>query len=951
MFPELVKGKSLQRPVRIWSIGCSTGEEAYSLAIAFAEFDDSTGGRIPAQIFATDLNDASIQKARIGAYPKSISQDISAERLRRFFYEVDGNYRISKSIREVCIFSKHNVLADPPFARIDLVSCRNLLIYLQPALQEYLMPILRYALNPAGFLWLGASETIGAYRNLFEVKDSKHKIYEKRPSSSAAEVGFRLQRPSGVRVDSEPTDLAPSELEWNQLYREGDRILLARYSPPSVLISSDLEVLQFRGDTSPYLAAAPGKATLNLLRMLREGLLPVLHAAITRAGTERVPVRQEDLQVKINGKFRGVTVEVIPVTTIRPNGGGFLILFLEPTNLATSTSKGEGGPATFGAGEKEPVRSLTAERQIDRLNQELAAARDYLQSVIERQEAANEDLQSANEEVQSANEELQSVNEELETSKEEIESSNEELATVNDELNNRNLELNLLNNDLSNIFDNVETPLILMGRDLRIRRLTRQAEQTLNVSAADVGRPVTHIQLGSMVPDLELLLTETIDKVAPLEREFRDQAGHWFSLRIRPYKTLENKIDGAILTIIDIDSIKRAKRLAEDIIATMREPLLVLDASLRIQAATPSFYQLFQLTPDNTENRFFYELDQGQWNDPDLRRCLQQILEDDESFADYSITREFTGLGRRVMLLNGSRLLQDEEQKPLILLAIEDVTMREELQSVLVARAERFGRTEELARANRNKDEFLAMLAHELRNPLAPLSNAFEILVTPGVDANYVEEARKVVQRQLKHLTRMIDDLLDISRITQNKIELRKSRTELGAILKGAVELSRSNLQGSGQTLDFVIPEQPIYLEADETRLEQVFGNLLNNASKFSDSGAVISLHVEVPKPEDQVKTVAVRVRDNGGGIDPGLLPHVFDLFVQGNRSLERSHGGLGIGLTLVRRLVEMHKGTVEAYSGGRGEVANSLCDFRSCSIRFRMRKSSLRQVRRHPFF
>jgi len=319
VFPELVKNKPPDRPVRIWSLGCSTGEEAYSLAIALTEFAESTGLRLPAQIFATDLNEASIQKARTGAYPKHAAQDISAERLRRFFYEVDGKYRITKSIREICVFSKHNVLTDPPFARIDLISCRNLLIYLEPVLQQYLMPILRYALNSSGFLWLGASETIGSYRELFEVKDSKHKIYVKRPGPASADTGFRLQRPSLVQADFEPIEIPPAELDRTQLDREGDRILLARYSPPSVLISSNLEVLQFRGDTSPYLAAGAGRATLNLLRMLREGLLPGVHAAITKAASEKAPVREENLQVKVSGGFRSVSVEVIPINGIRPS--------------------------------------------------------------------------------------------------------------------------------------------------------------------------------------------------------------------------------------------------------------------------------------------------------------------------------------------------------------------------------------------------------------------------------------------------------------------------------------------------------------------------------------------------------------------------------------------------------------------------------------------------------
>jgi two-component system CheB/CheR fusion protein len=591
------------------------------------------------------------------------------------------------------------------------------------------IPILHYAISPGSFLWLGASETIGPYRELFEIKDSKHKIYVKRAGSGIAEVGFRLQRKSAVEGDFALSELPLRENERARLNREGERILLARYSPPSVLVSSDLEVLQFLGDTSPYLAPAPGKATLNFLRMLREGLLPGLRAAITKARSERVTVRQEGLQVKTNGGFRRVTVEVVPINSILANQGGFLILFEEAvTDSATGLPAQEvsGGPEP-----QEPAGSPTGEQQIDRLTQELTATQDYLQSVIEQQEAANEELQSANEEVQSANEELQSVNEELETSKEELESSNEELATINDELNKRNEELSQLNSDLNNVFDSVQMAVILVGRDLRIRRFTTDAGEMFNINAADVGRPVGHFKLGVIVPDLESLLMETIDRGTALEREVQDKLGHWFSVRIRPYKTLENKIDGAVLTLVDIDTVKRARQLAENIVATLREPLLVLDGNLRVQAASRSFCERFQVTPEETEKRLLYELGNGEWDIPDLRRRLGQILERDESFSDYTITHHFERLGHRTMLLNARRLLQDKSQKPLILLAIEDVTTHQDLHGLPATPAEQFGRTEELARAGRSKDEFLAMLAHELRNPLAALANAVEVLTIP----------------------------------------------------------------------------------------------------------------------------------------------------------------------------------------------------------------------------
>ena len=352
---------------------------------------------------------------------------------------MDGHYRISKSIRDVCVFSRHNVLADPPFSRIDLISCRNLLIYLEPVLQQKIVPTLHYALKPAAFLWLGGSETIGAYRDLFEAEDAKHKIYSKKPGASRREALRRCNRRGRVDGTGGPGRSPGSPRAGGGLRRkEADRILLATFAPPGVLVTADLEILQSAATPGPYLAPAPGKASLNLLKMLREGLLVAVRGAVLRAGKEEAPVREEGLRVKSNGGYREVAIEVIPLKGRAGQEGGFLVLFEDPSRPrpAASPSGDAAQPRGHGAGRRRPRQA--ADDEIARLAQELAATREYLQSVIEQQEAANEELQSANEEVQSANEELQSINEELETSKEEIQSSNEELATVNDELNNRN---------------------------------------------------------------------------------------------------------------------------------------------------------------------------------------------------------------------------------------------------------------------------------------------------------------------------------------------------------------------------------------------------------------------------------------------------------------------------------------------------------------------------------
>src|SRR6266849_5363874 len=458
VFPRLTQGRSRHEPVRIWVLGCSTGEEAYSIAIAFAEFAEASGRQIPLQLFATDLNGAGIEKARAGIYSKTITQDVSPERLRRFFVEMDGHYRISRSIRDLCIFARHNVLSEPPFSRIDLISCRNVLIYLEPSLQQRVLAILHYALNPRGFLWLGGSETIGAYRELFEMEDTRQKVYVRKPGATPVAVALLpTLRGAEPRAAGQPGREVAAPGADPQ--READRLGLARYAPAGVLINADLEIVQFRGETSPYLAPSPGKASFNLLKMLREGLLVGVRGAVHKAKRDEAPAREEGLRVKSNGGYRKVSVQVIP---FRGNSGTeqFFLVFFEGAapgpELHTGRARRESAKA------RPPGRRErgTAEGEIARLKQELAATREYLQSVIEQQEAANEELQSSNEEVQSANEELQSINEELETSKEEIQSSNEELATVNDELNNRNTELNGLNNDLVNLLGSIRMAIV-----------------------------------------------------------------------------------------------------------------------------------------------------------------------------------------------------------------------------------------------------------------------------------------------------------------------------------------------------------------------------------------------------------------------------------------------------------------------------------------------------------
>ena len=675
IFPQLFKDRSRHDPVRAWVLGCSSGEEAYSIAMTFVEFTESTGSHVPVQVFATDLNGTAIEKARAGVYSKSITNDVSPERLRRFFVEVDGNYRIAKPIRDMCVFAKHNVLSDPPFSRLDLISCRNLLIYLEPSLQQKIVPLLHYALKPTGFLALGSSETIGSYRDLFEIADAQCKVYGKKPGPSrlTSEPG-----PGGQPIAAgfgSGSRVRRHDVVVDALQKEADRILLTKYVRPGVLINADMEILQFRGDTGVYLAPAPGKASLNLFKMAREGLLVALRGAVAKASNEENAVRAEGLRVKSNGGYREVHVEVVPVKVGSSGECGFLVLFESAESVDRARPKTD-EPATERKIGSTETQETSAEQQIARLTQELAASREYLQSVIEQQEAANEELQSANEEVQSANEELQSINEELETSKEEIQSTNEELATVNEEAQNRNLELGQINNDLVNLLSSVQTTIVMLGHDLRIRRFTPMAEKMLNLIPTDVGRPISDIKLNLAIPDLEALLVEAIDTVNIKEREVQDRKGRWYSLRIRPYKTLENKIDGAVMMFIDVDTLRRAQEFAENIVETVREPLLLLDADLRVWRANRSFYQTFKVTAAETEKCLIYDLGNGQWNIPKLRRLLEEILPHNSTFEDFPVEFDFGRVGRKSMLLNARQLVQQSDGSRWILLAIEDVTGR-----------------------------------------------------------------------------------------------------------------------------------------------------------------------------------------------------------------------------------------------------------------------------------
>ena len=683
VFPEIIKNRGPQRPIRVWVPGCSTGEEAYSLAIALVEFLGKNATNIPIQIFATDILDGAIHKARAGRYLESIASGLSPERLERFFVRMDGGYQVSKSIREMCVFAKHDLTRDPPFSNLDLISCRNVLIYLGTELQRRVMAVFHYALRPAGFILLGKSEAIGGFPILFASVDRKYKIYSRKQSPTRSDLDLA---PANHRLNKIDISLDKDDAGFD-VTKEADRIILSKYAPAGVIVNDRLEIIDFRGRTGLFLEHLPGDANLGLLKMAREGIQMALRMAIQEAKKQGAPVRKEGLRVKLDGQLREVNLEAIPLKAPHPGEGCFLILFEDAA--ARRSGKPE-SRALAPAGSKVKQRQTEKEREnagVALLEQELEATRKHLQSIIEEHEAANEELRAANEEVLSGNEELQSINEELETAKEELQSTNEELMTLNDELQNRNIELDRLNSDMINLFTSADLAVIMLGNDLCLRRFTPMAEKLLNLTATDIGRSILHLRLGVNVPDLERMILEAIQTGTVQEKEIQDGEGVWYSVQIRPYRTVENKIDGAVLTWVDIHALKRSlekvqesRDYAEAIIKTVREPFVVLDGNLKIRMANRSFYQTFQTSPEETEDHLIYEVGNRQWNIPDLKKLLEDLLRQNTSFQDFEIEHEFSAIGRKIMWLNARRIVQGDSGPQMILLAIEDVTERRRME-------------------------------------------------------------------------------------------------------------------------------------------------------------------------------------------------------------------------------------------------------------------------------
>ena len=665
---HLVADRQDGASIRVWVPACSTGEEAYSIAMLLTERTEAAHKRFDLKVFATDVVDSNLNVARAGVYPGAGVETLPPDRIRRFFEKLDGSYQIRRSLRDLVVFARQDLLREPPFSRMDLITCRNMLIYVEPEAQRRALALLHFALREGGRLFLGVAETIGRADDLFEVVSKKWRIYRRIGPTRHDLVDFPSVggHPATAQAAAAPA-YDPRAIRITETAR---RVLLERYAPASVMIDQRGRIIYFHGDTGAYLRQPSGEPTCDLLAMARDGLLGKLRAAIHEAGSAGQATRF-NAQIRSGEAFRSVLVTVSQLTAPQQIAGMLLVTF-EPEGGAPAVK--QGASKTAGREELEASESLEGDLQ---------TARAELQGTIEQLERVNEEMKAANEETTSMNEELQSTNEELETSKEELQSFNEELHSVNSQLQHKIRELDQAGNDLSNLLSGAEIATVFLDLEFRIKWFSPSTKQLFELVSSDIGRPFSHF--ARKFADDELLrdAEAVLERLTTIEAEIRSDEGRGFLRRVLPYRTRNNRIAGLVITFTDITDLRRATEAnnearidAEAIVETVQQPLLVLDGQVRVQSANQAFYKLFKLSPDLAVGRSLYELGRGQYDVPQLRKLMEEVLPHDHQFQNVEVTFEPEGAGKRCHLLSARRLMRNGTRENLILLAIEDITER-----------------------------------------------------------------------------------------------------------------------------------------------------------------------------------------------------------------------------------------------------------------------------------
>jgi two-component system CheB/CheR fusion protein len=881
--------------LRVWIPGCATGEEAYSVAILFREEMARRDHWPKVQIFAGDIDDEALEFARSALYPEGIAEHVTPARLDKFFVRKDHSYHVAKEVRELCIFSMHNLIKDPPFSRMDLILCRNLLIYLETDLQRHVTSLFHYALRTGGFLFLGPSENVVGPAELFRAVDKKHRIFQRTDA-----LALPAQLPLPQRLPPVARQAGPSNWparapgpDQRDLLLKLERLLLDQYAPAWVIVNAQGETFYFSARTGKYLEPAAGLPSANIVDMARKGLRLDLRTALHKAARSAELVTHEDIAVETNGDIQPINLVVRPLPELGSDPGYYLVVFQELGPAKSRDQAREDG--------NTPAEGDLLHQQLE---SELRSTREHLQATIEEVETSNEELKSSNEELLSTNEELQSANEELQTSKEELQSVNEELETINAELNNKVQELDRVNSDVQNLLQSTQIPTIFLDNSLRIKRFTEAATSVLRLIETDIGRPIT-----DMAPlfdgDLLLDLKEVLRTLAAREKQVSLADGSaTYLMRVLPYRRVDNVIDGLVLTFLDLTQLNRAleqqARLAA-IVESSQDAIVGRTLEGIITTWNQAAVAMFGYTPQEAIGSSIQNMVPGEGLD-DMENLHDRIREGD-TVAPYESVRR-TRDGRLLDVSIAMSPIRDPRGKVIGASAIfRDITELKRVQELLRKEAH-------------EKDQFLALLSHELRNPLAPLRNSLEIMRSQAPRPELVERSLSIMDRQLSQLTSLVDQLLDAARISSGKILLNPEDLDVCALVRELVEDHRRIVEDAGLTLGLALPERPVYVRADRIRIAQALGNLVSNAAKFTEAGGKV--RVKVVREKERGIAV-ITVSDDGMGMDPTMQARVFQPFIQAGQ-LDRSRGGLGLGLWLVKGLVDAHGGTVRVHSAGLGQ-------------------------------
>jgi two-component system CheB/CheR fusion protein len=895
----LVKQREEDLPIRCWVTACSSGEEAYTLCMLLSEAAEAAGKSFDIKVFATDTADRTLNRARAGVYPMGIEGEITPARLERFFERDDATYRVRKELRELVVFAPQNVVQDPPFSRLDICTCRNLLIYLEPELQRRVLSLLHFGLREGGALFLGNSETISGVDDLFEVVDKRSRIYRRvgpvRPDT--LELAFPLETSQRLGAPL----MGPAKLTIGQLTT---RCLLEQHTPAAVAVDRNQRVVYLHGDTAPFLSLPRGEPTRDLLPLVRENLRAAVRTALHKASLEDALATARGPVVEMNGGRYRVEITVMPLDN-KFAQGHFLVTFRTTEELQRLVI---------------PEAQAVSE-DATQLHQELRRTQDELRNTIEELQAANEELKASNEEAMSVNEELQSTNEELLTSKEELQSLNEELTTVNIQLQTKMEEHEQTSNDLYSLLSSTDIGVVFLDTNMRIRRYTPAIASLIDLIPSDVGRPMSDLAPKFSDPDLLRDCHMVLDKLVPIEKEVTAVDSQVYVRRVLPYRTLDNRILGVVITFVQISERKRAQQAlleSEQRFRLVAEnapdfAMLLTDPGGRIVTWNVGAERLLGWAEAEAVGKsagiiFPPESAQTQFQQ-EMQRAAEFGRAADEGWHVRKSGARFWASG----VLTAARDVHGKLTGFVKVLRDETARREAEMDRAELLERERIAR-QEAEKATSLKDQFLAMLSHELRTPIATILVWVRMLREKAVEESEREEGLSVIERSAEAQKQLLDDLLDTSRIASGKVRLNLEETDVPSVVRLAIEAIGPLAKSQGVTIEAELAPDVGMIVADSDRLRQVVGNLLNNAIKFTPSGGRVD--VRLTKDEQWIE---LSVADTGKGIEPDFLPRVFTAFSQADASSTRSFGGLGLGLAISKELVELHGGIITAHSAGPG--------------------------------